>query len=81
MKREGLPTVRIRTLDDEGVVTGEVTLSPDAARTAAANLEVAVENLGMLIDATGGVHHGGAVRVGSEGGVLEIAWTESGRFG
>jgi hypothetical protein len=39
--REGLPTIRVRTLDDEGNVTGELLLDPDAARTVALNLDTA----------------------------------------
>lgn len=77
--REGLPTIRIRTLDHEGNVTGEVVLDPQASRLAAANLEVAVENLGIVIDPTGGVPHGGAARMGTEDGSIEIAWTVSGK--
>jgi hypothetical protein len=76
MTREGLPTIRLRTFDQDDNVTGEIILDPDEARNAAANLELAVENLGMLIDPTGGVWHGGVTRIGS----IEIAWTESGDF-
>ena len=80
MTRDGLPTVRIRTLDREGQVTGEVLLDPGAAVNVAGNVEIAVENLGMLIDATGGVHHGGATRLSTEDGWIEIAWDEAGRL-
>jgi hypothetical protein len=79
--REGRPTIRVRTLDQDGNVTGEIILGPVEARTIALNLENAVENLGMIIDATGGIHHGGAARMGvEEGGEIEIVWTESGNF-
>ena len=80
MTREGLPTLRIRTLDADGSATGEVVLDSQAARLVAGNLEVGVENLGTVIDATGGVHHGGAARFGTEDGMIEIAWSPSGRF-
>jgi hypothetical protein len=78
--REGLPTVRIRTFDEDGGVTGEVVLGPIAARTVALNLDVAVENLGMVIDPTGGIPHGGGARMGIEDGSIEIAWTVNGKF-
>jgi hypothetical protein len=78
--REGLPTLRIRTFNEDGNVTGEVLLDSDAARLAAANLEVGVENLGTVIDATGGVPDGGAARMGTEDGQIEIAWSPNGRF-
>jgi hypothetical protein len=78
--REGLPTVRIRTLDRDGKPTGEVLLDPTAAKTVAANVGVALENLAMMIDATGGVWHGGAARLGTEDGWVEIGWDEGGRF-
>jgi hypothetical protein len=80
MTREGLPTIRIRTLDHEGNVTGEVLLDSVAANLAAVNLEVALENLGAVIDPTGGVYHGGAARFGTEDGWLEMASTVSGEF-
>jgi|Tabmets5t2r1_1033131.scaffolds.fasta_scaffold126750_1 hypothetical protein len=80
MSREGLPTVRVRTLDSEGNITGEVFLGPTAAETVALNIEVALENLATLIDATGGVSQGGAARFGTENGSVEIAWDEGGRF-
>jgi hypothetical protein len=75
-----LPTIRLRTLDQDGNVTGEVILDSNAGRLAAANLEVGVENLGTVIDATGGVPHGGSARMGTEDGWIEIAWTVSGDF-
>jgi hypothetical protein len=68
MTREGLPTIQVRTLDHDGNVTGEVVLDPVAARLAAGNLEAAVENLGIVLDPTGGVPHGGAARMGNEKG-------------
>jgi hypothetical protein len=80
MNKEGLPTLRIRTLDHEGTVTGTILLDPTAARNVAGNVEVALENLAMMIDATGGVWHGGATRIGTEDGSVEIAWDEGGRF-
>jgi hypothetical protein len=78
--REGLPTLRIRTFDEDGDVTGEVVLDSNAARLAAANLQVGAENLRTVIDATGGVWHGGAARMGTEDGQIEIAWSPSGKF-
>ena len=63
-----------------GTVTGTILLDPTAARNVAGNVEVALENLVMMIDATGGVWHGGATRIGTEDGSVEIAWDEGGRF-
>jgi hypothetical protein len=80
MTREGLPTIRIRTADGDGNLTGEVILDPDACRLVAANLEIPLEQLGKVIDPAGGVHHGGATRFGTEDGWIEIAWTVSGEF-
>lgn len=78
--REGLPTVRIRTLDHAGNPTGEVLLDPDAARLVPGNVEVALEGLGTVIDATGGVSHGGLARFGTEDGWVEIGWVPDGTF-
>jgi hypothetical protein len=78
--REGPPTIRVRTFNHDGETTGEVILDSRAAEHLALNLPLALEGLAMLIDATGGVHHGGGSRVGTEDGSLEIAWTENGRF-
>jgi hypothetical protein len=40
--REGLPTIRVRTFDHEGNMTGEVVLDPDTANHRALNLPVAL---------------------------------------
>ena len=80
ISRDGLPTIRIRTLDRAGSVTGVVLLDTDAARNVAGNIEVALENLGTIIDATGGVWHQGAARLGTEDGFVEIASDPAGRF-
>jgi hypothetical protein len=78
--REGLPTLRVRTFDADGNVIGEVVLDSYAARLVAENLKVGIENLGMVIDATGGIPHGGFARMGTEDGQIEIAWSNSDRF-
>jgi hypothetical protein len=78
--REGLPTVRVRTFDHDGQTTGEIILDPSAVKNVALNLGVCVENLGMLIDPTGGVHHAGGQQWETEEGLVQIAWAGDGRF-
>jgi hypothetical protein len=78
--REGLPTVRLRTLDHDGNPTGELLLDSNAARQVPGNVEIALEELGTVIDPTGGVPHGGATRLGTEDGWIEIAWSVDGNF-
>ena len=80
MPREGLPTVRILTLDHDGNPTGAVLLDPTAALQVFESVRVALEQLGTLVDATGGASGGGANQFETEDGSVEIRWAPDGRF-
>jgi hypothetical protein len=80
MARDGLPAVRIRTLAQDGNVTGEVLLGPTAAEKVAANCRSRARERRNVDRRHRGVSHGDTMLLGMEDGMIEIAWDEGGRF-